>query len=142
MRGSFRTGGIGFQVHIHHRGCSSALSGSRAGVVYKAVFGIVYGGLPGLRGELLPHFLYRRAVCVRRLTEAYFEVIRNFIVVAYVQCDLAILLVLDIALLVGITGAEVEAVPGGSTRDADIVVGDKSGLEDFILPVGIASSTG
>ena len=50
--------------------------------------------------------------------------------------------VLDIALLVGITGAEVEAVPGGSTRDADIVVGDKSGLEDFILPVGIARPRG
>ena len=49
---------------------------------------------------------------------------------------------LDIALLVGITGAEVEAVPGGSARNADIVVGDESGLEDFILPVGIARPRG
>ena len=61
----FRTGGIGFQVHIHHRVVHLRfLEAGQGGV--QAVFGIVYGGLPGLRGELLPHFLYRRAVCVRR----------------------------------------------------------------------------
>ena len=49
---------------------------------------------------------------------------------------------LDIALLVGVTGSEIEAVLGGSARDADVVVGDESGLEDFILPVGIARPGG
>ena len=49
---------------------------------------------------------------------------------------------LDVSLLVGITCAEVEAMPVGSTRDADIIVRNESGLEDFVLPVGVACPVG
>ena len=137
----FRTGGIGFQVHIHHRVVHLRfLEAGQGGV--QAVFGIVYGGYRGCAESCCHTFCIGGQYACAVELEAYFEVIRNFIVVAYVQCDLAVLLVLDIALFVGITGAEVEAVPGGSARNADIVVGDKSGLEDFILPVGIARPRG
>ena len=49
---------------------------------------------------------------------------------------------LDVALLIGITGTEVETVFGGSACYTDIVVGDESGLEDLILPVGVARPWG
>ena len=49
---------------------------------------------------------------------------------------------LDVSLLVGITCAEVEAMPVGSTRNADIIVRNESGLEDFVLPVGVTCPVG
>ena len=70
--------------------------------------------------------------------ETYLEVVRHFIVVADVQRDFAVLLVLDVALLVSIARTEIEAVLVRGTRDADVVVGDEPSLEDFILPVGVS----
>ena len=64
------------------------------------------------------------------------------VIVTYVQRDFAVFFVLDVALLIGITGTEVETVFGGSACYADIVVGDESGLEDLILPVGVARPWG
>ena len=55
--------------------------------------------------------------------ETYLEVVRHFIVVADVQRDFAVLLVLDVALLVSIARTEIEAVLVRGTRDADVVVG-------------------
>ena len=70
--------------------------------------------------------------------ETHFEVVRNFVIVTYVQRDFAVFSCFDVALPIGITGTEVETVFGGSACYADIVVGSESGLEDLILPVGVA----
>lgn len=102
MRGSFPYGGICFQVHIDHRVVHLRfLEAGQGGV--QAVFGIVYGGYRGCAESCCHTFCIGGQYACAVELEAYFEVIRNFIVVAYVQCDLAILLVLDIALFVGIT---------------------------------------
>jgi len=136
-----RTGGIGFQAYIDHRVVHLRFLKTGQGGV-QAVFRIVYGSYrSGTEGCCHTFGIGRQYACAVKL-EADFEVVRNFIIVAYIQRDFAVFLVLDIALLVGVTGSEIEAVLGGSARDADVVVGDESGLEDFILPVGIARPGG
>ena len=45
---------------------------------------------------------------------------------------------LDITLFVGIAYAQIEAMLLGSTCNADIVIGNESVLEDFVLPVCIS----
>ena len=49
---------------------------------------------------------------------------------------------LDVALLVRVAYAQVETMFGRSSRDADIVVGDKSVLEYLVLPVGVCIPSG
>ena len=69
--------------------------------------------------------------------ETYFEVVRHFVFIARIDRHFAELLMLDVALLVRISYTQIETVFLRGTCDADIIVGNKSCLEYFILPVCI-----
>ena len=128
--------GVRFQFHVHHW------------VVHLRLLEV---GQRGVQPILFVEYRYyrrgsqcrchalrigRQHPCTVEL-ETYLEVIRYPVVVADVQRNLAVLLLLDVSLLVGIARTEVEAVLGRSSGDADVIVGDEPRLEDFVLPVGV-----
>ena len=137
----FRFRGVRFQFHVYHRVVHLRFLETGEGSI-QPIFFIVdrsYRSRTQGSGDTLR--VSRQRTCAVEL-ETYLEVIRHLVVIADVQRDFAVLLIFDVALFVGITCTEVETVSVGGTGDADVVVRDKSGLEDFVLPVGIAGPVG
>ena len=74
--------------------------------------------------------------------EADFQIIRNLVIVTCINRHFAEFLMFDVALFIRVTYTQIETMFGRSSRNAYIIVGDKSCLEDFILPVGICIPAG